>query len=234
MQQLNPALSNHEVTDIILITIMIIPTFEFEEKLHAEGYKCIAGIDEAGRGAWAGPIVGAAVILPLNLCYDDLPVRDSKTLSANQRNKLFKTIKTLALGYQITIIDNNFIDTHGITMANSRVVSDSANNLTPTPDYLLIDHIRVNFNHNTPFNLIIKGDSSVLSIAAASVLTKVTRDRLMQEFATTYPKYGFEKHVGYGTKYHKNMLEKHGPCEIHRKSYKPIKKLLISNNVIPA
>lgn len=213
---------------------MIIPTFEFEEKLYAEGYGCIAGIDEAGRGSWAGPIVGAAVILPTNIKYDDLPVRDSKTLSVKQRSQLFEAIKKIALGYQITIIDNNFIDNHGITKANSRVVSDSANNLTPMPDYLLIDHIRVNFNHHTPFKLIIKGDSTVLSIAAASVLAKVTRDHLMQNFAATYPEYGFEKHVGYGTKLHRHMLETHGPCEIHRKSYKPIKQLLISKNVIPA
>lgn len=208
---------------------MILPTFALEEQLYHQGYKRIAGIDEAGRGAWAGPIVGAAVILPREIGQHNLKIRDSKTLSPRQREALFDQICQIACGYQITVVDNAQIDQHGITHANITVVQKSALDLNPVPDYCLMDKVIGKLTLKTPHQTIIDGDAQILSIAAASILAKVFRDRLMRDFSTTYPQYGFDKHVGYGTHFHQKMLEIHGPCQIHRKSYKPIYKILNPN-----
>lgn len=204
---------------------MILPTFDLEKKLYAEGFKCIAGIDEAGRGAWAGPIVGAAVILPHDFNPASLPLRDSKLLSGKQREILYQLITQLAQGYAVTVIASDIIDCRGLTYANLQVISRSAADLKPAPDYLLIDQVTGKIDLACPGQTIIDGDAQICSIAAASILAKVTRDRIMRDLSTTYPQYGFDTHVGYGTKLHAAMLRTHGPCPIHRQSFAPIKNL---------
>ncbi|MFH1712969.1 MAG: ribonuclease HII [Candidatus Jacksonbacteria bacterium] len=201
-------------------------TFDLEQKLYKKGYQHIAGIDEAGRGSWAGPIVAAAVILSRNFPLLNQTLRDSKQLSAKQRDRLCKIIKANSLNYQISIIDRNYIDQYGINQANIEVIKQSALKLQPQADCLLIDGLKIAISLPTYFKLIPQGDSSVASIAAASILAKTARDYIMQELAKKYPQYGFDKHKGYGTAMHQEKLTQHGPCAIHRQSYGPIKKYL--------
>lgn len=205
---------------------MLAATFDLEQKLYKKGYQYIAGIDEAGRGSWAGPIVAAAVILSPNFPRLNRPLRDSKQLSAKQRNQLCKIIKANSLNYQISIIDRDYIDQYGINQANIEVIKQSALKLSPPADCLLIDGIKIAINLPAYFKLIPQGDSFVASIAAASILAKTARDYIMQRLAEKYPQYGFDKHKGYGTAIHQEKLMQHGPCAIHRRSYRPIKKYL--------
>lgn len=202
------------------------PSFKLELSLYKQGYKYIAGIDEAGRGSWAGPIVGAAVILPLDFNLRGWKVRDSKTLSAKKRQELFKIITQKALSWQTCIVANEEIDRFGISWANSKVLIGSAERLAIKPDYLLIDAAPLKIKTTITYRPITRGDRDIASISAASIVAKHTRDQLMISLAQKFPYYGFERHKGYGTKLHQAKLKKFGPCRIHRKSYKPIKRLL--------
>lgn len=203
---------------------MLVATFDLEQKLYKKGYQYIAGIDEAGRGSWAGPIVAAAVILSPSFPLLNCTLRDSKQLSAKQRNRLCKIIKANSVNYQISIINHDYIDLCGINQANAEVIKQSAIKLQPNADCLLIDNIKATISLPVYFKLIPDGDSYVACIAAASILAKTARDSIMQKLAKKYPQYGFEKHKGYGTALHQKKLTQFGPCAIHRKSYRPIKK----------
>ena len=199
------------------------PTTREEKKLYRQGYKYIAGIDEAGRGAWAGPLVAAAVILPINFKLKGL--NDSKKLSAKQRDDFYKVIVKKAITYYACIITPKQIDRHGVGRANLDAIKKSADGLKIKPNYILIDSFKVAWP-KIESKSIVKGDTKVVSIAAASVIAKVTRDRLMIKYHQQYPKYGFDQHKGYGTRrHHKNLLY-NGITPIHRKSYRPIKHLL--------
>lgn len=204
------------------------PTFNLELSLLKQGYQYIAGVDEAGRGAWAGPIVGAAVILPLDFNLRGWPVRDSKTLSALKRQELFKIITQKALSWQTCVAANEEIDRFGISWANAKVLIESAERLSIKSDYLLIDAAPLKIKTAITYRPITRGDRDIASIAAASIVAKCTRDRLMIKLAQDFPHYGFDRHKGYGTKFHQAQLKKFGICRIHRRSYKPIKKLLAS------
>lgn len=191
----------------------------FEKKLQSSKFRHIAGIDEAGRGPLAGPVVAAAVILPAD--FDTSGLKDSKQLKAIGRELLYKKIVQEALAYSITKVSHKVVDKLNILRATKLAMKRAVKSLKIKPDFLFIDGM--NFNYpGVPQQAIIKGDSKVASIAAASILAKVTRDRKMLAYAKKYPAYGFADHFGYGTKKHLVALKKHGPCPIHRLSFEPV------------
>ncbi|MCA9978863.1 MAG: ribonuclease HII [Anaerolineales bacterium] len=190
----------------------------------------IAGLDEAGRGALAGPVVAAAVMLPLdrNDTHEYLAgVNDSKQLTARQREMLFTRITQYAIAYGIGQQAAEIIDAIGIIPATKRAMQQALDQLRPQAEFLLIDgRIRLQ-NNPLPQQAIIRGDGKSLSIAAASILAKVTRDRLLQELDAQYPAYGFARHKGYGTEYHLAAIAAHGPCPLHRQTFAPMKRPLL-------
>ena len=190
--------------------------FEFEKKYTAEGYKLICGVDEAGRGPLAGPVCAAAVILPMDA---DIPgLNDSKKLSDKKRRELFPVICEMAVAYGIGFADHKEIDEINILNAALSAMKRSVDSLNQTPDYILIDgNMTRGFGDNAMS--VVKGDARSPNIAAASILAKVTRDRLMVEMDAKYPGYGFAVHKGYPTKAHYEALRNLGPSEIHRKTF---------------
>ena len=195
----------------------------YEFQYSARGYVC--GIDEAGRGPLAGPVVVAAVILPADEI--SLYLNDSKKLSEKKRNLLFDQIKAKALAYGIGIVDHKRIDEINILQATYEAMRMAVSELDLRPDILLNDAVTIP-GVDIEQIPIIKGDAKSISIAAASVLAKVTRDRIMEKLAQKYPVYGFEKHKGYGTKAHREAIIEYGPCEEHRRTF--IGKILQSKN----
>ena len=196
-----------------------LPTFKFEKDLINKGHKRIAGVDEAGRGAFAGPIVGAAVILDINI---NIPgINDSKKISEKKRELLYEEIIINCLAYSVSIYDNTRIDEHGVGKINELVLFESVQKLNIKPSFVLIDGFKIDMQ-DIPSKQIIKGDQLSLSIASASIIAKVTRDRIMRDYDSKYPLYGFAKHKGYGTKLHRDMIAKFGVCPIHRTSYKGV------------
>ncbi|MDI6815880.1 MAG: ribonuclease HII [Actinomycetota bacterium] len=195
---------------------------KYERNLGAQGFEFVAGVDEAGRGALAGPLVAAAVILPKNTELRGL--RDSKRLTPEQRDSLFEPIKGAARAWHIVEIDAGLIDANGIQWANLHALEQAVLGLSPQADYVLSDAFALP-SLETPHLAITKGDDLSLTIAAASVLAKVTRDRIMVEQHRLYPRYGFDRHKGYGTDDHCRALEKHGPSPIHRLYFEPVAKV---------
>ncbi|HWR43193.1 ribonuclease HII [Sporomusa sp.] len=194
--------------------------YEYERQLEAEGYCLVAGIDEAGRGPLAGPVLVAAVILPLD-CY--LPgLNDSKKLTAAQREKLYQEIKKAALAVNSCIVSVETIDDINIYQATVGGMYSAASGLSPIPQAVLVDAVPLP-NLAVPHQAIIGGDQVSASIAAASIIAKVERDQIMNELDCEYPKYGFARHKGYGTQEHMEALIKYGPCPHHRRSFAPVK-----------
>tara|TARA_Y100000590_G_scaffold81865_1_gene91145 strand:- start:1 stop:609 length:609 start_codon:yes stop_codon:yes gene_type:complete len=197
--------------------------YEFETKASHQGFNNIAGIDEAGRGPLAGPVVAAAVILLSKINIPEL--NDSKKLSPKKREELFPKIQEMSVAYSVTVIDQGVIDEINILQATRLAMKKAVETLKITPGLLLIDG-----NQKIDSNLnqwaIVKGDSRSLTIAAASVLAKVTRDRIMDDYHKLYPQYGFDRHKGYGTKLHRNLIQEHGPCPIHRKTFKGVSEYI--------
>jgi len=196
----------------------------YENKLKQKGFINIAGIDEAGRGPLAGPVVAAACILPKDAVF--LSLNDSKQLSEKQRESLFIQItETVGIQFGIGEASVDEIDRCNILQATFLAMQRAVNALSSPPDYLLIDG-NLSPLFEIPKQTIIKGDSLSVSIAAASVLAKVFRDRLMKEMDQKWPNYGFKQHKGYGTSKHLEAIEKWGPCPIHRKTFDPIKRYI--------
>lgn len=193
------------------------PDFEIENNAKQKGYKIICGVDEAGRGPLAGPVCAAAVILPENLVIDGL--NDSKKLSEKKREMLFDVIKEKAVAYSIAFGSVEEIENVNILNATFLAMNRAIEGLDVKPDYCLIDGNRVPKDIKFPCETVIKGDSKSYSVAAASILAKVTRDRLMLEYDKKYPAYKFAKHKGYGTKEHYEAIRENGFCEIHRLSF---------------
>ena len=190
--------------------------WEIENTCFAEGYKIICGVDEAGRGPLAGPVCAAAVILPPNA---EIPgLNDSKKLTDKKRRELMPVIKETALAYGIAFEDEKEIDEINILQATYAAMHRAIEQLQIKPDLALVDGNRAG-DFGLPVKTVVKGDSLSASIAAASILAKVTRDDLMLELAEKYPQYGFEIHKGYGTKAHYAALTEHGPSEIHRMTF---------------
>jgi ribonuclease HII len=194
---------------------------EYEARARSRGFAFIAGVDEAGRGPLAGPVVAAACILPPGLLIEG--INDSKQLLPSQRSVLFQQlISTPEIFYAIGVVDALKIDQVNILNATLEAMAMAIAGLAQRPDYLLIDGNRMPPT-DIPGEEIIKGDALSLSIAAASILAKEARDRMMQDFHLQWPHYRFDRHKGYGTKEHLIALEKFGPCPIHRKTFEPIK-----------
>ncbi|WP_034550061.1 ribonuclease HII [Carnobacterium funditum] len=190
-----------------------------EQAIWGRGLSFIAGIDEVGRGPLAGPVVAAAVILPKD--FQILGINDSKQLSSEKREKFFIEIQEHALGIGIGIKDHSIIDDINIYQATKLAMLEAVQQLPQTPGYLLIDAMKL--PTTIPQESLIKGDSKSLSIAAASIVAKVTRDRMMSEYDLLYPGYGFAQNAGYGTKIHLEGLAKLGVCPIHRHSFAPVR-----------
>lgn len=193
----------------------------FEKEAAEKGCKAIAGIDEAGRGPLAGPVVSAAVILPTT--FEDSDVTDSKKLSPKKRKRLYDIIYTHAVSVGIGIVDAIEIDRINILQASLLAMAMAAANLAPRPDYLLIDGI-FPIAADLPQKPIAKGDTLSISIAAASIIAKVTRDRLMQKYHHYYPQFDFAKHKGYPTRAHREAIRDFGCSPIHRKSFKGVRE----------
>lgn len=201
------------------------PTLAYEQQFQRQGLQLVAGIDEAGRGALAGPVVAGAVILPPDLPDLDLRLsglRDSKKMTASQRDKFFDLIHEVAVAVSVGQCSAEDIDRIGIVPATRTAMQQAVADLHPAPDALLIDGVILSDLISLPQHALYFGDSIVLSIAAGAVIAKVTRDRLMAEADTSYPLYGFAQHKGYGTAAHRRALTQHGPCRIHRRSYAPV------------
>ena len=195
--------------------------FFYERDLSHKGYRSIAGIDEAGRGPLAGPVVAAAVILPEGL---QMPgVTDSKKLTALKRETLFDVIMENAIATGVGIAQPEEIDEINILQATLKAMLRAVNNLTTSPDYLIIDGINT-LDRDIPQQSIKKGDSLSISIAAASIIAKVTRDHMMLEYDKQYPSYGLASHKGYGSKLHRDAIANFGPCPIHRKTFAGVKE----------
>ena len=206
------------------------PDLGLELSLHREGYRNIAGLDEAGRGSWAGPVVAAAVVLPLDrkrLATVLTGIKDSKLLSAWQRERLFPLVHEIALGVGVGVVTASRIDEHGIMPATREAMRQALSCLPLEPAYLLIDYLRLPAV-SIPQQGIPKGDRKHLSIAAASIVAKVTRDRIMVEMDELHPGYGFARHKGYGTPQHRRELHRLGACDIHRLSFAPMCTLATS------
>jgi ribonuclease HII len=205
-------------------TVSLKPSLAEEKKLMAQGYRLIAGIDEAGRGALAGPVVAAAVIMP---CHIKAPwlnqVRDSKQLSSAKREYLFHNIQETAISVGTGTVPAETIDTQGIVKATRLAMKLAINQLSPPPQSLLIDYMLLP-DVSLPQKGITNGDSLCFSIACASIIAKVTRDHFIIQLDSVYPGYRLAKHKGYGTKEHLSCLCQLGPSPIHRQSFRPIKE----------
>ncbi len=195
-----------------------------ETELHRQGYVNIAGVDEVGRGPLAGPVVAAAVVLPED--FDVLGIDDSKKLSEKRREELFGVILEKAVAWGIGMADHSTIDEINILQATKLAMKDAIADLSGKLegiDYVIFDAVKIN-DLKLPQEAVIKGDSKILAVAAASIVAKVTRDRMMVAYAEEYPGYGFEKNKGYGTKQHYEGIARQGICPIHRKTF--LKKVL--------
>ncbi len=209
-----------------LINSLQKPTFTEEKLLEAQGYRLIAGIDEAGRGALAGPVAAAAVILPHPLKAPWLnQVKDSKQLTPTRRELLFHNIHEVAISIGIGVAHHDVIDAQGIIRATRLAMKLAIDRLSPPPESLLIDYMLLP-DVNLPQKGITNGDRLCFSIACASIIAKVARDRLMVELDQIYPGYGLAQHKGYGTEGHMACLHRLGPSFIHRHSFKPVKDMI--------
>lgn len=190
---------------------------EFENKLYSEGLKYIAGIDEAGRGPLAGPVVvGIAIMKPDSFIEG---VNDSKKISEKKRELLYEQITNEAIDWSVGIVDQNEIDEINILNATKKALHMAITNLKIKPDRILVDALEHIDTCGIPYTSIIKGDAKVYSISAASIIAKVTRDRMMKEYDEIYPEYGFAGHKGYGTAKHIQAIKIYGPCPLHRKTF---------------
>lgn len=190
---------------------------DYELEYYKSGKKLIAGVDEAGRGPLAGPVCVAAVIMPFEQDKIIEEINDSKKLTEKKREKLFEKIKNTAISYNIVFVDEKTIDSINILNATKLGMKQAIEGLSVKPELVLIDAVKI--DTCVPTESIIKGDAKSYNIAAASILAKVTRDKLMVDLDKKYPEYNFKKHKGYGTKEHIENLKKFGKCEIHRNSF---------------
>ena len=202
--------------------------YEYEDEARRQGFNLIAGVDEAGRGSLAGPMVVAAVILPPNIFIDHL--NDSKKLSHKIRERLYDEIIEKAVSYSAVCVEIEQIDRDNIYQATLSGMYQAVKSLPIQPDFVLTDAMKVKFDDPIETRSIIHGDALSASIAAASIIAKVTRDRMTDVWDLQYPEYGFAHNRGYGTKLHLEAIHKFGACELHRRSFEPVKSML-SNQI---
>jgi len=202
--------------------------WEFEHNAKTHGYKIVAGIDEAGRGPLAGPVVSAAVILPQN--FECVGINDSKKLSEKQRNYFFTIIRKQAIAVSTGIASHDEIDQINILQASLLSMKRAVENLSNPPDFIAPDFLLIDgkftINMDITQTALIKGDSRSISIAAASIIAKVTRDAIMADLHKKYPHYNFIRHKGYPTRAHKEAIVKYGPCPVHRMTFKGVKEVI--------
>lgn len=209
-------------------------SLKYEHNLRQKGYKLIAGVDEVGRGSWAGPIVAGAVVIDCKKLsqfkkqFWFKQVADSKLLTPLKRENIFKACEKEIM-WAIGVVSNKMIDRIGISEANRRVIHLAVNNLPHKPNYILTDYVAKLSDEiaSIPTKVLVNGDAKVFSIALASIIAKVYRDRLMIKYHTKYPDYGFKQHKGYGTPQHASVLKKIGPSPLHRRSYRPVSACLV-------
>ena len=197
--------------------------YKFEDEARAAGYKLIAGVDEAGRGSLVGPVTVAAVILPANLYLEKL--NDSKKISAHIREVLLEKICQSAISWSVVEVSIEDVDNLNVYQATLKGMKEAVRGLSIQPDFVLTDAMRVDFE-GIDSRSIVHGDALSASIAAASIVAKVTRDRLADKWSLEYPMYGFEHNRGYGTKAHIAAIEEHGYCPLHRKSFNPVRSMI--------
>ena len=190
---------------------------KFEKELYNKGFDKICGIDEAGRGPLAGPVVVAGVIMPQDSIIEG--VNDSKKVSEKKREKLYDLIIEEAISYSVAIIGQDVIDDINILNATKKGVEEVVKGLDVKPDLIIVDALTHINTQGIPYDSIIKGDAKCYNIAAASILAKVTRDRIMRQWDEIYPQYGFSSHKGYGTAKHIQAIKEYGPCPIHRRTF---------------
>ena len=190
---------------------------KFEKELYNKGFNKICGIDEAGRGPLAGPVVVAGVIMPQDSIIEG--VNDSKKVSEKKREKLYDLIIEEAISYSVAIIGQDVIDDINILNATKKGVEEVVKGLDVKPDLIIVDALTHINTQGIPYDSIIKGDAKCYNIAAASILAKVTRDRIMRQWDEIYPQYGFSSHKGYGTAKHIQAIKEYGPCPIHRRTF---------------
>lgn len=200
---------------------------EYENNLYKEGVTLIAGVDEVGRGPLIGPVVACACILPVNFYHKD--IKDSKKLSEKKREEMYKVIKENAISIGLGIVSEKVIDEVNIYEATKIAMKEAIKNLNITPEHILIDAMKLELN--IPSTSIIKGDAKSESIAAASIIAKVTRDHMLDEMDKEYPMYDLKNNKGYGTKKHLEALQTYGPCKYHRVSYSPVRNALNEKNI---
>lgn len=200
--------------------------YDFEKDLISQGYNNICGIDEAGRGPLAGPLVTGAVILNLLKIKKLKKIQESKSINQVKREEFFELIIKNAKCWSVGLVRHDEIDQHGLSYANKIAMKRAWKYLVIKPDYILTDYL-AKLYFETPFQTIVKGDMKILSIACASILAKVFHDKIMTAFDRKYPQYLFAEHKGYGTKLHLQKIQELGPCEIHRKTYGPLKAKLL-------
>ena len=199
---------------------------EYENNLYNEGVTLIAGVDEVGRGPLIGPVVACACILPVNFYHKD--IKDSKKLSEKKREEMYKIIKENAISIGLGIVSEKVIDEVNIYEATKIAMKEAIKNLNITPEHVLIDAMKLELNISS--TSIIKGDAKSESIAAASIIAKVTRDYMLDEMDKEYPMYDLKNNKGYGTKKHLEALQTYGPCKYHRVSYSPVRNALNEKN----
>lgn len=197
---------------------------DIEEKLREKSYIAICGVDEAGRGPLAGPVVAAAVILPHEVGLEE--INDSKQLNAEARERLYEEILRLEIPCAVGIIDHKIIDRINILQASLLAMRKAISELKPRPDFVLVDGTYTVPNVTQPQYAIVDGDARCKAIAAASIVAKVTRDRIMDRYQTLYPLFNFSAHKGYATPGHLAELKRNGPCDIHRKSFRPVAEII--------
>lgn len=202
--------------------------FNFDQEIRQKGYRLLAGCDEAGRGPLAGPLVAAAVILPVDLHIQGLG--DSKKVTAKKRGEIFQVISKCCLGLGIGIVSEEVVDRLNILQATYYAMQQAIDDMHFIPDCLLVDGRHIIPGVNIYQRSIVGGDRRSAVIAAASIMAKVTRDRIMKEMDKRYPHYGFAQNKGYGTAFHVRALSKYGPCAIHRKTFQPVKSLIWETN----
>jgi ribonuclease HII len=195
---------------------------KYEKKLWDKGHNLIAGLDEAGRGSWAGPLVAGAVILPNDFKLKE--IRDSKLLSPRQRERLFLYIIKNCLAWSAGIVPHTLIDEVGILQANREVFLKALEKINLKPDYIIIDGVKF-FEPEYPHEFMIDADNKIASVAAASIIAKVVRDKILERLHLSYPEYNFHQHKGYGTPEHLLALQNHGLSEIHRLSFRPMAEI---------
>jgi ribonuclease HII len=198
---------------------------KYDLEFQDEGYRLIAGVDEAGRGPWAGPVVAACLVFDEKI-KPIVALNDSKLMTHRTREEAYEWL-TANFKYGVGVVAQEIIDEINILQATKLAMKQAIESLEVKPDLLLIDALKLS-NVNIPQRGIIKADSKIWCVAAASIIAKVTRDRLMFYYHKKYPEYGFDRHKGYGTKIHQEALKKNGICPLHRKSFRPIKEILMA------